>query len=184
VGVLALAPSWLPLLRNLDQFITSRDVICIAERGMGAATFWRSLVHPSVATFSLATLTIVGAGLLVFLPRRWWFVVGSLIVLCPWLVLGLPRALCSVPLLSGARFERHLLPHVQMLFIFAVAVAVHGLAERLDRKWPWVVFAAACLASAALAIGTDPVYMRARVLGRGAHGDMRQRCAGAPSGWG
>jgi hypothetical protein len=55
----------------------------------------------------------------------------------------LPSAACALPLVSGARLVRHLVPHVEMLFLFAVAVSVHALSERLDGKRAWLAFAAA-----------------------------------------
>ncbi len=147
-GQLALAPSWLPLVRDLDQFVSSRSVLCIAEQGLGFSPFWQGLVRPPLGDFVLpATATLVGAGMLVFAPRRWWFLVAALAAMEGWIVFGLPAAACRFPLLSAARFWRHLVPHFEMLFIFAVGVSVHALSERLDRKRAWVALAAASAAA-------------------------------------
>lgn len=127
-------PSWLPLLRNLDQFISSRDVVCIVEKGQGVAAFWQGLVRPLHPRFAGVTLTLAGAGLLAFAPRRWRFVVVTLAMAVAWVVFGLPSAACALPLVSGVRLVRHLVPHVQMLFIFSVAVSAHGLSKRLGWK--------------------------------------------------
>jgi hypothetical protein len=164
-GQVLLFPAWLPMVRNLDQFVTSRDVLCIIEQSQGSALFWNALIHPLFTNLWFATATLVGAGLLVFTPRRWLFVAVVLAAMGAWIVLGLPHAACSVPLFSGVRFWRHLLPHFQMLFIFAVGVAIQRLSEGLDRKWIWPVFVAACAVSLAIAIDAQPVNMRARVLG-------------------
>ncbi len=162
---LVMAPWWLPLVRNLDQFVSSRNVQCIVQMGVTPEYFWNSLIHPPLALFGNATATLVGAGLLFFAPRRWWFIVATLVVMAVWIVLGLPHWACSLPLISGARFPRHLIPHFQMLFIFAVGATIQGLAERLDRKWPWVPFVAACAVSVVLAVGAQPAPLRAGIVG-------------------
>jgi hypothetical protein len=130
----------------------------------GPTYSWQDLSHLPIGRGYAVTVTTVGAALLLVTPRRWWFLVATLAVIGSWIVLGLPHSACSLPIVSGVRFGRHLLPHFQMLFIFTVAMAIHGLSGRMDRKWPWVAFAAACAVSVWLGVGTHPVFMRGRVL--------------------
>jgi hypothetical protein len=94
-----------------------------------------------------------------------WFIVAAIAVMSLWITTGLPDAACSLPLVSGVRYGRHLLPHVQMLFIIAVGVASQRLSEAIDGRWPWIVFGGAFMVSAWMAVGTEPVFMRARVVG-------------------
>jgi hypothetical protein len=54
---------------------------------------------------------------------------------------GLPQVTCNLPLVSGLRFSRHLQPHIQMLFVFTTAIAIHELGQRLPRsRWPLLVY--------------------------------------------
>jgi hypothetical protein len=156
-GVLAVIPAWLPLLRNLTQFVSSRDAQCVAESGTDIGVFWERLMHPSFhhvfvpAPAPPQMATLVGTGLLLFVPRQWWFFMAALVVLGVWVLMGLPKAVCPIPLLSGLRFCRHLVPHFQMLFLFTIGIAIPVLSRRLGRKWPWIVFVAACAVAVVLA---------------------------------
>jgi len=164
-GEVAMVPAWLPLVRNLDQFVSSRDVVCVIEKGFGAANFWHGLLH-TPAQHVGATLTLVGTGLLLFVPGRWWFVVPTLAAMGLWIVLGLPHAACSLPVVAGARFGRHLIAHFEMLFLFAVGVAVQRISERVDGKRArvaWALFVAACVASLAVAAEAE-ASLRARMF--------------------
>jgi hypothetical protein len=143
LGVLAVFPSWLPLLRNLDQFVSSRSIQCVAEIDTGVRDFWEHVLHPPATDDPVAFVTAVGAGLLLFVPGRAWFVVIALLAIGTWTVLGLPHAACSLPVISGIRFSRHFIPHLQMLFIAAVGSANAALSRRLERRQPWIVLAAA-----------------------------------------
>jgi hypothetical protein len=181
-GEIVFSTSWLPLLLNLDGFVSSRNVLCIIEMGQGAASFWQSLIHPPLTGFATATATatLVGGGIvLLFGTRRWSFLVVTLAAIGAWIVLGLPHAACSLPLLSGARFVRHLVPHFEMLFIFGVAMAAHAASEHLDRKRTWIAFAAAAAASFAIAAGVSGVVWL-RVIGCLVIGVMLGIIAGLP----
>lgn len=149
------APTWLPLLRNLDQFVSSRDLLCIVQQSQGLSGFWRLLVQPLHPRSESATVTLAGAGLLAFAPRRWRFAVVALAVALAWLVLGLPSSACALPLLSGVRLVRHLVPHVQMLFVFSAALSAQSLSERLDQNGGWLALAALAALSAWVASGAE-----------------------------
>ncbi len=179
-GEIVFSASWLPLVLNLDGFVSSRRVLCIIEVGQGAASFWQGLIRPPLTGFATATATLVGSWLvLLFGTRRWSFLVVTLAAIGAWIVLGLPHAACSLPLLSGARFVRHLVPHFEMLFIFGVATAAHAASEHLDRKRTWIAFAAAAATSFAIAAGVSEVFWL-RVIGCLVIGVMLGIIAGLP----
>jgi len=128
VGVLLVLPSWLPLLANLDQFVTSRTIQCISRNGAGGSEL-------------LVSTTLAGLALLPFVPRRLWYFPVALALLLVWMAAGLPQVTCNLPLVSGLRFSRHLQPHIQMLFVFTTAIAIHELGQRLPRsRWPLLVY--------------------------------------------
>jgi hypothetical protein len=143
IGMLAVVPSWLPLARNLDQFISSRAVQCIAQERIGSTLFLDRLLRPPLIPDRFVFVTLAGVGLMPFLPKRAWFLVIALLVLGAWEVLGLPRATCALPVVSGIRFVRHLLPHLQMLFLAAASIAIATLSRQLHCKRAWAVWIAA-----------------------------------------
>ena len=144
-GVLLVWPSWLPLLRNLDEFVTSRTVQCTSRIGAGETEWWISLLQPYLAHLPM-TGTLAGLSLLFFVPRRFWYLPCALGFMAMWMVLGLPEVACNLPLVSGLRFVRHLQPHIQMLFVFTTGIAIHELAQRLSRSGgPLLVYGLVCL---------------------------------------
>jgi len=140
LGVLLVLTSWLPLLRNLDEFVTSRTVQCISRIGVGGRELWDSLYQPYQGHHPI-TATLAGLALLPFVPRRLWYLPVALALLLVWMAMGLPQVTCNLPLVSGLRFSRHLQPHIQMLFVFTTGIAIHELAQRLPRsRWPLLVY--------------------------------------------
>ncbi len=132
LGFLLVIPSWLPLLHNLDQFVTSRRAQCICAQSLG----WQSFIDGLVALPlqpAPATITLAGLVLLPWVPRRLWFVPVSVALFGLWIALGSPSGACALPLISGVRFSRHLLPHLQALFLLGTCLAIHRLSRRLDR---------------------------------------------------
>jgi hypothetical protein len=150
-GELLLLPSWLPVVRNLDQFTSSRQLLCLVSRGQGLTWFEGSLVAAPVEEFSQVTFTLAGAVLALAAPRRWRFLAITVAVLGAWIVLGLPELACRLPLLSGIRFVRHLVPHFQAAFLLLVALSAWELASRSTRIV--VPLLLACAAAAALVAG-------------------------------
>jgi hypothetical protein len=126
-GFLLMAPSWLPLVRNLDQFVTSRSALCIVEQGIGVEAFLRDLFGPGTLTITGPAATAAALLLIPFTPRPARFALAGFVLLGLWLVLGLPFAACQIPLLSGVRFGRHFAIHVQTLLIFGVGAAAQAL---------------------------------------------------------
>jgi hypothetical protein len=169
-GFLVVVPSWLPLLSNLDQFVSSRNAQCVVQKGIGIGVFRSSFIRVLVASDVLATATFAGVVLLFSTPRKWWFVIAALGVMQVWIVTGLPHFACSLPLVSGVRFARHLVPHLEVLFIFGVAVAIEQLSESLDKPRPWCFALAAFLVSVGVAIASRPAHFRPRVLAYSAAG--------------
>jgi hypothetical protein len=140
LGVLLVLSSWLPLLRNLDEFVTSRTVQCISRIGVGGRELWDSLYQPYQGHHPI-TATLAGLALLPFVPRRFWYLAVALALLLVWMTMGLPQVTCHLPLVSGLRFSRHLQPHIQMLFVLTTGIAIHDLAQRLPRsRWPLLVY--------------------------------------------
>ena len=128
VGVSLVLPSWLPLLHNLDEFVSSRTVQCISRNGAGGSEL-------------LVSTTLAGLALLPFVPRRLWYFPVALALLLVWMAAGLPQITCNLPLVSSLRFSRHLQPHIQMLFVFTTAIAIYELGQRLPRsRWPLLVY--------------------------------------------
>jgi hypothetical protein len=127
-GVLLVLTSWLPLLANLGEFVSSRTIQCISRNGAGGSEL-------------LVSTSLAGLALLPFVPRRFWYFPVALALLLVWMAAGLPQVTCKLPLVSGLRFSRHLQPHIQMLFVFTTAIAIHELGQRLPRsRWPLLVY--------------------------------------------
>jgi hypothetical protein len=181
-GVLAIWPSWLPLVRNLDQFVSSRTAQCIIAEGLGAAGAWSSLWHPIPGEQLRLAVTVVGLAILPLVPRGLRFLVAALVVMVAWMVFGLPTWACRLPLLSGVRFVRHLGSHAQALFIVSVGIAAHELSRRLDRRWPPALLALAAAWSLA-ATAADGAARGARV-GVGVAGALCAAGAFALARWG
>jgi hypothetical protein len=127
-GFLAMAPSWSPLVRHLDQFVSSRTALCIVEQGIGVAPFLRDLFGPVALTITGPAATAAALLLIPFTPKSMRFVLAAFVLVGLWLVLGLPAAACQVPLLSGVRFSRHFAVHVQTLLIVSSGAAAQALA--------------------------------------------------------
>jgi len=143
-GVLLVLPSWLPLLHNLDEFVTSRTVQCTSRIGLGEGEWWASLFQPYLAHLPMVG-TLAGLALLPFVPRRFWYLPCAMGFLAMWMAVGLPEVACKLPIVSGLRFVRHLQPHIQMLFVFTTSIAIHGLAQRLSRsRGPLLVYSLVC----------------------------------------
>jgi hypothetical protein len=154
-GVLAVFPSWLPLLHNLDQFISSRNVQCVAEAGTGVSTLVDYWLRPGAFEAPSAFATLVGTWLLLSTPTLGRFLVTSLLVIGTWSVFGLPHVVCAVPIFSGLRFMRHLVPHLQMLFVSSVGLAIAALSRGLDRRVPWLAFILALTITLVVVSTTD-----------------------------
>lgn len=154
LGFLLMGSSWLPLVQHLDQFISSRNVQCIVEKGQGLETLLPGLLDPAALSVTGPALTGAGLILLPFAPRPFRFALAALLVLGTWLILGLPRAACSVPLLSGVRFSRHLAIHVQTLAVFGVGVAAQSLAAAAGSGWKRLAVAAVGILSLQIAFHT------------------------------
>jgi hypothetical protein len=160
-GVFLVLPSWIPMLANLDQFLTSRSVQCVCDQSLGWKTILTELTNLPAKQTAPNTVTMAGLVLLPWVPRRFWFVSVGVVLFGVWLALGLPHQACALPLVSGMRFSRHLLPHLQMLFLFAAGVAIHRLGLRFDRdRRPLLVLLPASVAAYYLA-GSSPASVPA-----------------------
>jgi len=155
-GALAFAPSWLPTIRNLDQFVSSRDTQCLIDKGAGVSAFLARLLTPGQGQLYEGLATLSGLVLLPFVPRGLRFAVVAFVAIVAWTTFGLPSAMCAVPLVSGARFTRHLVPHAQMLFLVLVTAAAQGVAERAGRRVPLALLGATTAITAAIALLGKP----------------------------
>jgi hypothetical protein len=143
VGVLAVVPVWLPLVCNLDQYISARSVQCVARSGVGFEDFVKGTFTPTFQGDRFAFVTAVGLALLLFVPARLRFLMFTLYLVGAWEVFGLPASACALPVVSGIRYVRHLLPHLQMLFIVGVGVTIAAVSRRLELVKAWMLLAAA-----------------------------------------
>lgn len=164
LGTFLVFPWWLPMLANLDQFITSRTAQCVCEQSLGWKSVLANLTTYPAKQSTPDTVTLAGLILLPWVPRRFWFVGAAIVVLTLWLALGLPHMACSLPVVSGMRFARHLLPHLQMLFIFAIALAINRLGHRLESgRWSLLILLPVLTAALVLA-GSAPTSAPGRML--------------------
>ena len=143
IGVISVVPAWLPLARNFGEFISSRSIMCIAQEGAGWEPFWKNLLTPQLIKDRMVFMTLVGGVTALCAPARARYVVGAWLAMSVWEVAGLPELVCHLPVLSGLRFSRHLVVHLQMLFISAVGIAIAGCTRRLTRRGSWILLAAA-----------------------------------------
>jgi hypothetical protein len=147
-GFALLAPTWIPLLRHLGEFVSSRNVHCFVSRGLGFWEVWRQLTDPMLAVNAPFASTLAGLAVVPFAPRAFRFGIVALALLLPWLIFGLPEAACGIPLFAGIRFQRHLQPHVQALFLVAAIAGADALAKGQRRGRTWL------LVTGVLAIGS------------------------------
>lgn len=172
IGVISVVPAWLPLARNFGEFISSRSIMCIAQEGAGWEPFWKNLITPQLIKDRMVFMTLVGGVTALFAPVRARYVAGAWLAMSVWEVAGLPELICHLPVISGLRFSRHLVVHLQMLFIAAVGIAIAGCARGLARRSSWIMLGVAqvgaifVLHGVPASLAADWV-MRASVAGAG-----------------
>jgi hypothetical protein len=143
VGFVALYPTWLPLVKHIGDFVSSRsERACIAgldHTGIKAmateALGWR---YQQYSTGSLIGLIVI-----LFTARRSLvrFVVYALAMILVFVVVGFPSAICDLPGISGVNFGRHLAPHLQFFYLVACVSGIALVVTRIAgeppvvRKW-------------------------------------------------
>ena len=140
-GVALLAPTWMPLLRHLGEFATSRDVFCFAVRGTGVSELWTQMMDVRLGHSATFAGTVAGVVMIPFAPRSFRYGIAILALLSVWLIAGLPAAACRLPVVAGIRFHRHLEPHVQAFFLMAAIAGADSLARHVRYRGRWLLAA-------------------------------------------
>ena len=159
-GFAALAPTWIPLLHNLDEFATSRDFNCFAPLGAGVREVWTQLVDVRLGHSLTFLATLAGFVFIPFAPRSVRAVTVALAVLFVWLIIGLPEAACRIPIVAAMRFHRHLQPHVQAIFLITAGAGADALSKRLRFHRAWLLAAAPVALGAMVIIQYRSVFAR------------------------
>lgn len=140
VGFVALYPTWLPLVRHIGDFVSSRSAgTCIAGldhtgiEGMG----WELLrgIDQQYSTGSL-----VGMLVIVFAAGRFRVRFGlyALAMILAIVVVGFPSVICALPGISGIHFGRHLASHLQFFYLIACVSGIPFVVTRFAGQPPMV----------------------------------------------
>jgi hypothetical protein len=98
VGVLFLVTEWLPLVRNLDQYMSARNVHCVAAEAVSWDSFVEDLLSPRLSAQRFRFVTPVALGLLPFMPAPLRFFAVAFAAIGTWEIFGVPKPACALPL--------------------------------------------------------------------------------------
>jgi len=152
LGFLALYPAWLPTVKHIADFVSSRsEGACIAGMDHTGLFGWQRelLGGANLLPYSTGSLAGTLAVLLAARHQRVQFVFYALAMMLILVVVGFPSVICHVPGISGIYFGRHLAPHLQFFYVIACVAAIPVLVTRIAGERPnvrrWLALAAVAL---------------------------------------
>jgi hypothetical protein len=140
IGFVALSATWLPLVRHIGDFVSSRsEGTCIAgldHTGI-AGTGWELLrgIRQEYSTGSLAGMLVIVLAAGRFRVRFLLYALAMILVI---VVVGFPSVICGVPAISGIRFGRHLASHLQFFYLIACVSGIPFVVTRFAAQTPVV----------------------------------------------
>ncbi len=137
LGFLLMSSAWLPIIQNLNEFVSSRSASkCLArEDSIGWGVYLEEIFFLHHGVYSLGTFMGIFLGTQLLKAKKNQFILGSYCFLSALVILKLPRIVCHFPGISGVRFGRHLAPNGQFLFLFLTGSGAHQLSVRMRTHW-------------------------------------------------
>ena len=140
VGFVGLYPTWLPLVKHIGDFVSSRSAVaCIAGldhtgiEGMGKELLGGGYLQYSTGSLIGMIVILFAAGRL-----RVRFFVYALAMILVFVVVGFPSVICGLPGISGIYFGRHLASHLQFFYLTACVSGIPFVVTRIAGERPIV----------------------------------------------